>query len=139
MSTNTADTPLPSLTEVHRSVDVPASRGFWRKVLAYAGPGYLVAVGYMDPGNWATDLAGGSAYGYKLLSVVLLSSLMAMLLLTLVRTEMIVRWQESLPPDAPNRFAIRADQRGRPPRYCHRCSALIRPKGMRHTLPAESG
>lgn len=58
-------------------------RGFWRKLLAFAGPGYLVAVGYMDPGNWATDLAGGSAYGYSLLSVVLLSNLMAMLLQTL--------------------------------------------------------
>ena len=54
--------------------------GFWRKLLAFGGPGYLVAVGYMDPGNWATDLAGGSAFGYALLSVVLLSSLMAMLL-----------------------------------------------------------
>src|SRR5262245_31894351 len=54
--------------------------GFWRKLLAFSGPGYLVAVGYMDPGNWATDLAGGSAFGYALLSVVLLSSLMAILL-----------------------------------------------------------
>jgi len=52
----------------------------WRKVLAFAGPGYLVAVGYMDPGNWATDLAGGSRYGYTLLSVILLSNLMAVLL-----------------------------------------------------------
>ncbi|MDE1148360.1 MAG: Nramp family divalent metal transporter [Azospirillaceae bacterium] len=59
---------------------VPVSGGFWRKLLAFSGPGYLVAVGYMDPGNWATDIAGGSRYGYALLSVVLLSSLMAMLL-----------------------------------------------------------
>jgi len=58
----------------------PSLGGVWRKLLAFAGPGYLVAVGYMDPGNWATDLAGGSAFGYALLSVVLLSSLMAMLL-----------------------------------------------------------
>src|SRR5687767_12064438 len=58
----------------------PSLAGFWRKLLAFGGPGYLVAVGYMDPGNWATDLAGGSAFGYALLSVVLLSSLMAMLL-----------------------------------------------------------
>jgi manganese transport protein len=57
-----------------------APGGFWRKLLAFGGPGYLVAVGYMDPGNWATDLAGGSAFGYSLLSVVLLSSMMAMLL-----------------------------------------------------------
>ncbi|EGY01330.1 Mn2+/Fe2+ transporter [Nitrospirillum viridazoti Y2] len=59
---------------------VPVSGGFWRKLLAFSGPGYLVAVGYMDPGNWATDIAGGSRFGYTLLSVVLLSSLMAMLL-----------------------------------------------------------
>jgi len=58
----------------------PFLAGFWRKLLAFGGPGYLVAVGYMDPGNWATDLAGGSAFGYALLSVVLLSSMMAMLL-----------------------------------------------------------
>ena len=53
---------------------------WWRKLLAFAGPGYLVAVGYMDPGNWATDLAGGSQFGYTLLSVVLISNLMAVLL-----------------------------------------------------------
>ncbi|HEV8390534.1 MAG TPA: Nramp family divalent metal transporter [Dongiaceae bacterium] len=58
----------------------PSLAGFWRKLLAFGGPGYLVAVGYMDPGNWATDLAGGSAFGYVLLSVVLMSSMMAMLL-----------------------------------------------------------
>src|SRR5215813_9122713 len=58
----------------------PPLAGFWRKLLAFAGPGYLVAVGYMDPGNWATDLAGESAFGYALLSVVLLSSVMAMVL-----------------------------------------------------------
>ncbi len=69
----------PSLAEVHRSVDV--NRATWfRKMLAFAGPGYLVAVGYMDPGNWATDLAGGSRFGYALLSVILLSNLMAVLL-----------------------------------------------------------
>ena len=71
---------LPSLPEVHRSVNIPERRGFWRKMLAFAGPGYLVAVGYMDPGNWATDLAGGSKYNYTLLSVILLSSIMAMFL-----------------------------------------------------------
>jgi manganese transport protein len=71
-----------SLSESHGSVPVPA-RGFWRRAMAFVGPGYLVAVGYMDPGNWATDLAGGSAFGYTLLAVVLLSSLMAILLQTL--------------------------------------------------------
>ncbi|HTI65719.1 MAG TPA: Nramp family divalent metal transporter, partial [Gemmatimonadaceae bacterium] len=69
----------PSLQDVYRSVPV-GSGGFFRKLLAFAGPGYLVAVGYMDPGNWATDLAGGSRFGYTLLSVVLLSNMMAVLL-----------------------------------------------------------
>lgn len=69
----------PSLSEVHRSVDVHGATWF-RKLVAFAGPGYLVAVGYMDPGNWATDLAGGSRFGYALLSVILLSNLMAVLL-----------------------------------------------------------
>src|ERR1043166_6541599 len=71
----------PSLAEVFRSVKVPGGKAsIWRKFLAFSGPGYLVAVGYMDPGNWATSLAGGSAFGYTLLAVVVLSSLMAMLL-----------------------------------------------------------
>src|SRR5438132_1289490 len=69
----------PSLAEVYRSVPV-AEGSWWRKALAFAGPGYLVAVGYMDPGNWATDLGGGSRFGYSLLSVILLSNLMAILL-----------------------------------------------------------
>src|SRR5215471_14289183 len=69
-----------SLAEVHGSVALPRRGGVWRKALAFAGPGFIVSVGYMDPGNWATDLAGGSAFGYTLLSVVLLSNLMAMLL-----------------------------------------------------------
>src|SRR5256885_15775101 len=71
----------PSLAEVYRSVPVGANK--WRKMLAFAGPGYLVAVGYMDPGNWATDLAGGSRFGYTLLSVILISNLMAILLQSL--------------------------------------------------------
>jgi manganese transport protein len=69
----------PSLVEVYRTVPV-AGKGWWRKIAAFAGPGYLVAVGYMDPGNWATDLAGGSKFGYTLLSVILASNLMAILL-----------------------------------------------------------
>jgi manganese transport protein len=71
---------MPSLPESYHSVHVPKGVSFWRKALAFAGPGYMVAVGYMDPGNWATDLAGGSRFGYTLLSVILLSNLMAMLL-----------------------------------------------------------
>src|SRR5437867_10895282 len=69
-----------SLPEVHGSIAVPEGAGFWRKMLAFAGPGYLVAGGYMDPGNWATDLAGGARYGYTLLSVIMISNLMAILL-----------------------------------------------------------
>jgi manganese transport protein len=69
----------PSLVEVYRTVPV-SGKGLWRKILAFAGPGYLVAVGYMDPGNWATDLAGGAQFGYTLLSVILASNLMAILL-----------------------------------------------------------
>jgi manganese transport protein len=69
-----------SLPEVHRSIMVPGQAPFWRKMLAFAGPGFLVAVGYMDPGNWATDLAGGAQFGYTLLAVILISNLMAILL-----------------------------------------------------------
>ncbi|OGK19074.1 divalent metal cation transporter [Candidatus Roizmanbacteria bacterium RIFCSPLOWO2_12_FULL_40_12] len=69
-----------SLEEVHKSIPIPKNMGFFRKMLAFSGPGYLVAVGYMDPGNWATDLAGGSRFGYTLLFVILLSNLFAMLL-----------------------------------------------------------
>jgi manganese transport protein len=69
-----------SLPEVHRSVVVPVTASFWRKLLAFSGPGFLVAVGYMDPGNWATDLAGGARFGYSLLAVIMISNLMAILL-----------------------------------------------------------
>jgi len=70
----------PSLPEVHKSIAVPQTASIFKKLFAFAGPGYLVAVGYMDPGNWATDIAGGSLFNYSLLSVILLSNLMAMLL-----------------------------------------------------------
>lgn len=69
-----------SLPEVYRTIAVPGSGSIWRKLLAFAGPGFLVAVGYMDPGNWATDLQGGAKFGYTLLSVIMLSNLMAILL-----------------------------------------------------------
>src|ERR1700720_1874649 len=71
---------LPSLPEAHRSVPFRSGASWFRKLLAFAGPGYLVAVGYMDPGNWATDIQGGSKFGYALLSVVVISSLMAIFL-----------------------------------------------------------
>ena len=70
----------PSLPESNASVRVPRGGPLWRKALAFAGPGYMVAVGYMDPGNWATDLAGGARFGYALLSVILISNMMAILL-----------------------------------------------------------
>ena len=77
------DRVAPSLPEAFHSVGVPKGVGFWRKALAFTGPGYMVAVGYMDPGNWATDLAGGARFGYTLLSVILISNLMAILLQSL--------------------------------------------------------
>ncbi|MBS4194222.1 Nramp family divalent metal transporter [Lederbergia citri] len=72
-----------SLEEVNNSVRIPENAGFWRKLFAFAGPGSLVAVGYVDPGNWATSIAGGARFGYTLLSIILISSLMAILLQTL--------------------------------------------------------
>src|SRR2546429_5816866 len=69
-----------SLPEVHRSIAIPTTASFWRKLAAFSGPGFLVAVGYMDPGNWATDLAGGARFGYSLLAVIMISNLMAILL-----------------------------------------------------------
>src|SRR4249919_1134462 len=87
MSEPTSGWRLPSsglsLPEVHGSIAIPLDAGFWRKLFAFAGPGYLVAVGYMDPGNWATDLAGGARYGYTLLSVIMISNFMAILLQSL--------------------------------------------------------
>src|SRR5437773_2578531 len=73
-------TPHVSLPEVHRSIVVPTTASFWRKLIAFSGPGFLVAVGYMDPGNWATDLSGGAKFGYALLTVVMISNFMAILL-----------------------------------------------------------
>ncbi len=71
---------VPSMSEVYSSVPIRRTGPWWRKLMSFAGPGYLVAVGYMDPGNWATDLAGGAQFGYTLLSVILLSNLMAVVL-----------------------------------------------------------
>jgi manganese transport protein len=71
---------VPSLPESHRSISITPNSSWFRKMLAFAGPGYLIAVGYMDPGNWATDIGGGSKFGYALLSVVLISNVMAMFL-----------------------------------------------------------
>ncbi len=73
----------PSLPEVHSTVSVSGSPVYWRRLLGFLGPGFLISVGYMDPGNWATDIAGGSRFGYTLLFVVMLSNLMAILLQSL--------------------------------------------------------
>jgi manganese transport protein len=73
----------PSLPDAFSSVHFASRGSFWRRVIGFAGPGFLIAVGYMDPGNWATDLAGGSRYGYTLLFVIMLSNLMAILLQSL--------------------------------------------------------
>lgn len=87
-------TPLPSLPEVHRSISVPRGAGFWRKALAFSGPGFLVAVGYMDPGNWATDIGAGSEFAYRLLFVILISNVIAILLQTLAARLGIVAQQD---------------------------------------------
>ena len=73
----------PSLPEVHASVQISHSRVYWKRLLGFIGPGFLISVGYMDPGNWATDIAGGSRFGYTLLFVIMLSNLMAILLQSL--------------------------------------------------------
>src|SRR6201987_3626947 len=70
----------PSLPEVHATVRLSRSPFYWRRLVGFLGPGFLIAVGYMDPGNWATDIAGGSKFGYTLLSVIMISNLMAILL-----------------------------------------------------------
>jgi len=77
---NNDTTKLASLSEVHSSIHVPEGAGFWKKLMAFTGPGLMVAVGYIDPGNWATDIEGGSRFGYALLTVILISNLFAMLL-----------------------------------------------------------
>lgn len=88
---NSAKNPHASLSEVHASVEIVAKEGKWKKLFSFLGPAYLVSVGYMDPGNWATDLAGGSKFGYTLIWVLLMSNLMALLLQSLSSRLGIVR------------------------------------------------
>src|SRR6476659_9719764 len=84
-----------SLSEVHETIDTTKPhRSFWRRILSFLGPAYLVSVGYMDPGNWATDLAGGSKFGYSLIWVLLMSNLMALLLQSLSARLGIVRGRD---------------------------------------------
>jgi len=78
VSSSTADN--KSLDEINGSIEVPENAGFWKTLMTFTGPGVLIAVGYMDPGNWITSIAGGAQFKYTLLSVVLISSLIAMLL-----------------------------------------------------------
>ena len=80
-----------SLEEVHGSVNTASGKKGWKRILAFLGPAYLVSVGYMDPGNWATDIAGGSQFGYALLWVLLMSNIMALLLQSLCSRLGIVR------------------------------------------------
>lgn len=80
-----------SLGEVHETVDTTVNRSRWKKILAYLGPAYLVSVGYMDPGNWATDLQGGAQFGYQLIWILLMSNIMALLLQSLSARLGIVR------------------------------------------------
>ena len=77
------ETAGPSLPELNSTVRLSGSPRFWRRLFGFLGPGFLIAVGYMDPGNWATDIAGGSQFGYRLLSVIMISNLMAILLQSL--------------------------------------------------------
>ena len=83
-----------SLSEVHASVDISQKKGVFKKFFAFLGPAYLISVGYMDPGNWATDLAGGSKYGYQLIWVLLMSNLIALLLQSLSARLGIVRGRD---------------------------------------------
>src|ERR1700729_1276695 len=83
-----------SLSEVHASLDTTRNRSWWRQLFVFFGPAYLVSVGYMDPGNWATDLAGGSRFGYALIWVLLMSNLMALLLQNLSARLGIVRGRD---------------------------------------------
>src|SRR3982751_6132543 len=84
-----------SLNEVHQSIDTTSmSKPGWRRILSFFGPAYLISVGYMDPGNWATDLAGGSKFGYSLIWVLLMSNLMALLLQSLSARLGIVRGRD---------------------------------------------
>ena len=135
----------PSLPESFRTVAIPAGAPWWRKMLAFAGPGYLVAVGYMDPGNWATDLAGGSRFGYTLLSVILLSNLMAILLQALALRLGIVTGRDlaqacrdhfSRPVNLDALGALRNRDRRLRPGRSHRLGHRAEP-ALRH--PARSG
>src|SRR5262245_34961708 len=86
--------PTASLGEVNATVEVKQQSGLWTTLFAFMGPAYLVSVGYMDPGNWATDIAGGSKFGYKLIWILLMSNLMALLLQSLSARLGIVRGRD---------------------------------------------
>src|ERR1700754_3859508 len=83
-----------SLSDVHEQIDPRRAGSKWKKIIAFFGPAYMVSVGYMDPGNWATDIAGGSQFGYRLIWVLLMSNLMALLLQSLSARLGIVRQRD---------------------------------------------
>ena len=114
----------PSLAEVFGSIATRPSGSLWRKLVAFLGPGYLVAVGYMDPGNWATSLAGGSKFGYTLLVVALVSNIMAIVLQSLCARLAIASGRDLAQ-------ACR-DHYGRP---ASRCGAYARSRSSRPTSP----
>ncbi len=129
----------PSLAEVNATVKRAARRPWLRRLLAFAGPGYMISVGYMDPGNWATDLAGGAQFGYTLLSVILISNLMAILLQALAaqaRHRHRARPRPGLPRPLPAGRQFRTVDRlragdhrlrpGRGDRHGHRAAAAFR-------------
>jgi manganese transport protein len=91
---NKSSQPTSSLSEVHGTVNIDPKMSFGKKLLAFLGPAYMVSVGYMDPGNWATDIAGGSKYGYQLIWILLMSNLMALLLQSMSARLGIVRGRD---------------------------------------------
>ena len=119
-----------SLPEVHGTIAIPVGGPPWKKMLAFAGPGYLVAVGYMDPGNWATDIAGGAKFGYTLLSVIMLSNFMAILLQSLVRAAR--DRQRPRPGSSLPRFLLQAHRPSR-------CGSSAKSRSPPATLPKCSG
>nr|WP_245299466.1 divalent metal cation transporter [Weissella confusa] len=124
-----------SLAEVNGSIVPPKNGSFWRKLWAFSGPGALVAVGYMDPGNWVTSVTGGATYHYLLLSIVLISSLIAMML-QYMAGKMGMVTGEDLAQATRNRTSkgggialwISADGHGyrRSYRWCHRAPLVVR-------------
>ncbi len=116
-----------SFEDVHRSVSIPTTQ-WWRRLAAFVGPAYMVSVGYMDPGNWATDIEGGARFGYALIWVLLMSNMMAMLLQTLSARLGLVTGRDLRRPAA----------RSTPPSSAGRSSSCARSPSRRWTWPRSS-